>query len=62
MSDKLIVIIYVDDVLVYASNSGDIDDLIEKLKEDNILLCREGTTEGYLGIKAESNDSKTTLS
>ena len=62
MSDKLIVIIYVDDVLVYARDSGDIDDLIKKLQEDDILLCREGTAEGYLGIKVERDGSKTTLS
>jgi len=32
MSDKLTVVIYVDDVLVYARDSGDIDDLTEKLQ------------------------------
>ena len=62
MSDKLIVIIYVDDVLVYARDSGNIDDLIKKLQEDDILLRREGTAEGYLGIKVERDGSKTTLS
>ena len=62
MSDKLIVIIYADDVLVYARDSGDIDDLIKKPQEHDILPCREGTAEGYLGIKVERDCSETTLS
>ena len=49
--DRLIVIIYVDDVLVYARDNKGIDNLIKKPQEDNILLCQEGTKEGYLGSK-----------
>ena len=62
MSDKLIAIIYVDNVLVYTRDNGNIDDLINKLQEEDILLCQEGTAEGYLGIKVERDGSKTTLS
>ena len=62
MSDKLIAIIYVDDVLVYTRDNKDIDDLIKKLQGDIIRLCQEGTIEGYIGIKVERDGSKTTLS
>ena len=62
MSDKLIVSIYVDGVLVYAQDSKYIDDLIKKLQVDDILLCWEGTAEGCIGIKVERDDSKPTLS
>ena len=54
----LIVIIYVDDVLIYARDSKDIGALILKLKKEDIILRREGTAEGYLGIKVKQEDEK----
>ena len=62
MSDILIVIIYVDDVLVYAYDSKDIDGLIKKLHKANIFICQEGTAEVYLGTMVERDGSKITLS
>ena len=59
---KLIVIIYVDNTLVYARDSKDTDDLIKKLQIDNIIFCQEDTAEGYFRIKAKRDGSKTTLS
>lgn len=50
MNDSLIVIIYVDDILIYARSEVEIDNLIERLKNDNIALHKEGTAEGYLGV------------
>ena len=57
----LIVIVYVGDMLVYARDSKDIDTLIFKLQNDDVLLRREGTAEGYLGIKVEHDGNKTIL-
>ena len=57
----LIVIIYVDDILVYARDSKDIDAPILKLQDDDVLLWHEGTAEGYLGIKVEQDGNKTIL-
>ena len=62
MSDTLIVIILVDDVLVFTRDSGDIGDLIKKLQKDDIHLCQEGRSEGYVGLNVERNGSKTTVS
>ena len=50
MNESLIIIIYVDDILIYARSEVEIDILIEKLKNDDISLHKEGTAEGYLGV------------
>ena len=50
MNESLIVIIYVDDVLVYDKQEADINNLIQSLKNDDIALHKEGTAEGYLGV------------
>jgi len=36
MNETLIVIIYVDDILIYGRNEAEIDSLIERLKHDDI--------------------------
>ena len=61
-SKNLVVIVYVDDLLIYAREDKDIEDLIKKLQDDDVLLRREGTAEGYLGIKVERDGNKTTFS
>jgi hypothetical protein len=50
MSKTLIVIIYVDDILIYGRRTGKIDNLIKHLKKDDIALNKKGTAEGYLGV------------
>ena len=46
----IIVIVYVDDLLLYAKNEKTIDLLIDKLKKDKIWIRKEGSTEGFLGV------------
>ena len=58
----LLVITYVDDILIYGRTQEEIDDLIAKLKEDNLALRKEGTAEGYLGLDVTHEGNKTTLS
>ena len=58
----LLVITYVDDILIYGRTQEEIDDLITKLKEDNLALRKEGTAEGYLGLDVTHEGNKTTLS
>ena len=58
MSDKLIIIIYVDDVLVYARDNKDIDDLIKKNSKRTTSFCvkkvqQKGTLESRLKETAE---------
>ena len=50
MNKSIIVIVYVDDILIYGWSEAEIDKLIERLKNDDIALHKEGTAEGYLGV------------
>jgi hypothetical protein len=50
MNKSIIVIVYVDNILIYGRSEAEIDKLIECLKNDNIALHKEGTAEGYLGV------------
>jgi hypothetical protein len=61
MNKTLIVIIYVDDILIYGHNETDIDELIEKLKKEGVALHKEGTAEGYLGVDIRRKGSLITL-
>ncbi|KAL7529265.1 hypothetical protein ACHAWF_002908 [Thalassiosira exigua] len=62
LGKDLLAIIYVDDVLFYGRSEDAIDELIEKLKHDDVRLRKEGTAEGYLGLKVERDGNKTILS
>ncbi len=61
MNDSLIVIIYVDDILIYAQTEVEFDSLIEKLKNDDIALHKEGTAEGYLGADIQQDGNNIML-
>ncbi len=50
ISKSLIVIIYVDDILIYGKSMKEIDHLMENFKQDDIALHKEGMAEGYLGV------------
>ncbi len=50
ISMSLIVIIYVDDILIYGKSMKEIDHQMENLKQDDIALHKEGTAEGYLRV------------
>jgi hypothetical protein len=41
---------YVNDILIYGRSKVEIDKLIERLKNDDIALHKEGTAEDYLGV------------
>jgi hypothetical protein len=49
-TSSMIVIVYVDDLLIFAETDGQIDSLIANMKREEICLRREGTAEGYLGV------------
>jgi hypothetical protein len=50
INNSLIVIIYVDDILIYGWFEAEILNLIKRLKNDDIALQKEGTAEGYLAL------------
>ena len=61
MSNSLIVILYVNDILIYGKSEAEIDGFIDRLKQDDIALHKEGTAEGYLGVDIQRNGDKITL-
>ena len=54
MTSTMMVIVYVDDILIYAKDDKLIDSFIHSMQKDDICLRREGTAEGYLGIDIRS--------
>ena len=61
MSNLLIVIIYVDDILIYGKSEAERDGFVDRLKRVNIALHKEGTMEGYLGVDIQRDGDKITL-
>ncbi|KAL7474411.1 hypothetical protein ACHAW6_000384 [Cyclotella cf. meneghiniana] len=49
-----IALCYVDDILFYARKDSNIDDIIHLLKQDGILICKEGSAKGFLGVNVKS--------
>jgi hypothetical protein len=60
LSKSFIVVIYVDDILIYGKSASEIDALVKDLKKDDTSLHKEGTAEGYLGINITRNGSTIT--
>ena len=62
LSKDLIVLCYVDDLLLYAREDAIIDDFIERMqKDEEVILRKEGTAEGFLGVDIKRDGNKTTL-
>ncbi len=61
ISKLLIIIMYVNDILIYGKSDAEINDLIESLKHDEIALHRKETTEGYLGVAIQWDGNQITL-
>jgi hypothetical protein len=61
MNKLLIIILYVNDILIYGWSEAEIDDLIERLKNNDIALHKEGTVEGYLGVDIQMDGDNITL-
>lgn len=60
-SKRIVAIIYVDDVLVYARSDADIEEFVEGMKKQEVLMRREDTVNGYLGVQIEVDGNKTIL-
>ncbi len=61
ISSNLIVVIYIDDILIYERTAVEIDILIDNLQKDDISLHKEGTAEGYLGVNISKEGGKIIL-
>jgi hypothetical protein len=58
---SMIVVVYVDDLLIFAKTDNLIDTLILSMQKDDICLRKEGTAEGYLGVDIKHVDGKLQL-
>ena len=56
-----IVIVYVDDLLIYSRKRDSIDSLISTLQDDGIKLREEGEAEGFLGVDIKRTKSGVSL-
>jgi hypothetical protein len=54
---KVIVVVYVDDLLLFSKDDAEFDKLIDSIKKANVAIRREGTAEGFLGIDIKREDS-----
>lgn len=54
MNTNMIVIVYVDDLLIYSPTQDRIDTFISNMQRDDICLRQEGTAEGFLGVDIKS--------
>ncbi len=57
----MIVIIYVDDILIYGKRVNDIDDFIQRMKTEDVALNKEGTAKGYLGVDIQWDGKQVTF-
>lgn len=50
IGDDIVVVVYVDDLLLYAKDDKIIDKLIKDLHDDGVWIRKEGSAEGFLGV------------
>ena len=57
----MIVIIYVDDILIYCKSDDEINNFICQMKTEDVALNKEGSADGYLGIDIHCNGRQITF-
>jgi hypothetical protein len=58
LSSTLIVIIYIDDILIYGQDVTEVNNFIAQMKTEDVALHREGTAEGYLRVDIEGRENQ----
>ena len=60
IGEKVIAVAYVDDILFFAKEESDMEDLMESLRAKGLMLEKESTAAGFLGIdlKVTKTDSQ----
>ena len=61
MSDKVIVLVYVDDTLFYSPRKEWIDEAIKKIEKQDLELEIEDSVAGFLGVRIERNEKDGTI-
>jgi hypothetical protein len=54
---NVIVVVYVDDLLLFSKDDAEFDRLIASIKASNVAIRREGTAEGFLGVDIKREDT-----
>ncbi len=57
-NSSMIVIVYVDDLLIFAKSDDMITTFISNMQHEEICLRKEGTAEGFLGVDIKEVDGK----
>ena len=57
----MIVIIYVDDILIYCKSEDEINDFICRMKTEDVALNKEGSADGYLDVNIQHNRCQITF-
>jgi hypothetical protein len=60
-SSTLIVIIYVNNILIYCKDKDEINDFIKQMQSLEVALHKEGMAEGYLGVNIQRKGTQITL-
>ena len=61
MSDKVIVLVYVDDTLFYSPRKEWIDEVIQQIKQQELELQIEDSIAGFLGVHIQRDDKEGTI-
>ncbi len=61
LSSTLIVVIYVNDILIYGKTESAVDKFIDDMKAKGVALHKERTAEGYLGVDIKRNGKTITF-
>jgi hypothetical protein len=61
IGNDIIVVVYVDDMLLYAKDDSTIDNLIKALHDSKIWIRKEGSAEGFLGVDITRHKDGLTL-
>ncbi|KAL7485132.1 hypothetical protein ACHAW6_010731 [Cyclotella cf. meneghiniana] len=59
IGDSIIVVMYVNDLLLYAKDDKTINKLIKHLHDDGFWIQKEGSAEGFLGVDIQQSDDGT---
>ena len=61
ISDKVICLVYVDDTLFFSPKGEYIDEIIQKLRQDDMELEEESSVDGFLGVNMAYDKTDNTI-
>ena len=61
VGDKVVAVSFVDDCLFWAKDEQDINDCLLKLRNDGLMIEKEGDAAGFLGVDLKKEDGTITM-